>query len=85
LLREHGDKLPDAAKQQTQEKIDAVNKLKAEENLEALKAASENLAQHIQQLGAQMYQQPAAGGEANGNGAKDGEDVVDAEFTETPN
>jgi len=80
LLREHGDQLPEAAKQQTQEKIDAVNKLKAEENLEALKAASENLAQHIQQLGGQMYQQPAAGGTPNADAKR--EDVEDAEFTE---
>lgn len=78
LLREHGDKLPDAAKQQTQEKIENVNKLKSEENLEALKAAAEDLARHIQQLGGQMYQQPAAGGATDAKG----EDVEDAEFTE---
>lgn len=78
LLNEHGDKLPEAAKQQTQEKIATVNKLKGEENLEALKAAAEDLARHIQQLGGQMYQQPAAGGAANGKA----EDVEDAEFTE---
>jgi molecular chaperone DnaK len=95
LLREHGDKLPAQAKQQTQEKIEAVNKAKTEENYEALKANAEALAAHIQQLGAQMYQQPAAGatpeangnantdaGAANGKGKGKDEGVVDAEFTE---
>ncbi|MCU0463298.1 MAG: Hsp70 family protein, partial [Anaerolineae bacterium] len=85
LLREHGDKLPEDAKKQTQEKIDAVNKAKSEENFDAVKTTSEALASYIQQLGAQMYQQPAAGAApdaANGaDGAgnkdkKDGEDVV---------
>jgi molecular chaperone DnaK len=89
LLQDFADKLPEDAKTQTREKIDAVNAVKQGEDGEAIKAATEALAAHIQALGGQMYQQPgteAAGPEtANEPGKKPGagdEDVIDAEFTE---
>ncbi|MBK8137735.1 MAG: molecular chaperone DnaK [Chloroflexi bacterium] len=84
MMREHGDKLPEAAKKQTEEKIAAVNNARSAENLEQIKSTTDALAQHIQQLGGSMYQQPPTDG-ASTDGASQGgkgEDVVDAEFTE---
>lgn len=89
LLQDFADKLPEDAKTQTREKIDAVNAVKQGEDDAAIKAATEALATHIQALGGQMYQQPgteAPNAEApNETGKKSGagdEDVIDAEFTE---
>ena len=90
LLRDFADKLPEDAKTQTQEKIDAVRKAQESGEAAPLEAAMDALAQHIQTLGGRMYEQaPAAGTDGSaeaGNGeAKKGpndEDVVDAEFTE---
>jgi molecular chaperone DnaK len=96
FLREYGDKLPDEPKQQAQEKIDALKQVKDGEDISAIRDATDDLNQHLQTLGAQMYQdgagQAAPGGAANGdanasgNASKnkgDDEDVIDAEFTET--
>ncbi len=91
FLRDYGDKLPEDAKKTTQERIDEVNKAKAGDNADQIRAVTESLTLWMQQLGGQMYEQSAAGPEAAGAdgaagdaaGAKpDGEDVVDAEFTE---
>jgi len=84
MLREHGDKIPEAAKKQTEEKIAAVNNARSSENVDQIKSTTEALAQHIQQLGGAMYQQPPTDGAAAGgaSGTGKGEDVVDAEFTE---
>ncbi len=94
FLRDYGDKLPEDSKKQTREKIDAVNQAKNTNNIDQIRVVTESLTLWLQQLGGQMYEQPtSAGGDgasADGanssgpaNGAKpDGEDVVDAEFTE---
>ncbi len=88
LLRDFDDKLPEDAKKQTREKIDAVRKAQESNNSDQIKAAIEALTQHIQSLGGQMYEQPGAaapeGAAAEGNEKKgpNDEDVVDAEFTE---
>ncbi|KXK53418.1 MAG: molecular chaperone DnaK [Anaerolineae bacterium] len=86
LLREHGDKLPEQQKQQTHEMISAVNAAREAGDVDRIKSTSDALAQHIQQLGAAMYQQaPSSDSSDAGNGAggdNKGEDVVDAEFTE---
>jgi molecular chaperone DnaK len=92
LLREHDEKLPEDAKKQTRERIDAVNKAKEGGDIERITAATNALAEYIQTLGGQMYQQsgPATGdttgdtaGANAGDAKKSGdEDVVDAEFTE---
>lgn len=87
LLRDFDDKLPEDAKTQTREKIDAVRKAEEGGNPAEVKAATEALAQYIQTLGGQMYQQPAEGDAAGADGGAKGqgpddEDVVDAEFTE---
>jgi molecular chaperone DnaK len=88
FLREYGDKLPADGKKQVQEKIDALRKAQESDNLDNIRAATDALAQQMQALGGQMYQQgdapPAGGDGANAAGGKGraGEDVVDAEFTE---
>ena len=59
----------------------------ASENVEQMRTTVDALNQHLQTLGAQLYETPAAEGAPAGDGAqpgqnKSGEDVVDAEFTE---
>ncbi len=90
FLRDFGDKLPEDAKTQTQEGIDAVRKAEEGGEVDKIKAAVEALNQTIQTLGGQLYEQPGADGAPQGDqaapggeqGGSDGEDVVDAEFTE---
>ncbi len=94
FIRDYGDKLPEDAKKQTTEQIDAVRAAQNGGDVAKIRAATEALNQHIQTLGGRMYEQAGAAGvpgsdgaAANGaNGAADpkkrGEDVVDAEFTE---
>ncbi|MFN8449465.1 MAG: molecular chaperone DnaK [Anaerolineae bacterium] len=90
FLRDFGDKLPEDAKKQTQERIDALRKAEESGSADKIRAAVDALNQQIQTLGGSLYEQPGAagaqpgaqpGGEQPGNGDK-GEDVVDAEFTE---
>ncbi len=87
FLRDFADKLPEDAKKQTQEGIDAVRKAEEDGDLDKICAAVEALNQTIQTLGGRLYEQPGADAQpgdqaAPGAGGSDGEDVVDAEFTE---
>jgi len=98
MLRDFDERLPEDAKKQTAEHIEAVRaaqaKMAEDNNVEPVKQAVEALSQHIQSLGAQMYEQPGAAapdGANNASGANDGkngssqpddEDVIDAEFTD---
>ncbi|MEO8607824.1 MAG: molecular chaperone DnaK [Chloroflexota bacterium] len=91
FIKEYADRLPEDAKKQTQEKIDALKKAMEGSNFEAVKSATEALSQQLQTLGGSMYSQPAGGAAPTGtdeNGGSSGgqkgpdEDVVDAEFTE---
>jgi molecular chaperone DnaK len=92
LLRDFDEKLPEDAKKQTREKIEAVRKAQESSDEDQLRTTIEALAAHIQSLGGQMYEQPgaaAAPGADGKTGAADAkkksasdEDVVDAEFTE---
>ena len=84
LTREHKDKLPQAAVQQTEEKIEAARQAQAKNDIPAIKAATETLAQQIQMLGAQMYEEAAPPeSETVNQKSKNDEDIIDAEFTET--
>jgi molecular chaperone DnaK len=92
FLRDYGDKLPEDSKKTTRDRIDDVNKAKGTDNADQIRTTTEALTMWMQTLGGQMYEQPAAAGadgaNPNGGGAgpasgkPDGEDVVDAEFTE---
>jgi molecular chaperone DnaK len=81
LIREHNDKLPEEAVQQTEEKIEAVRQAQASENVSEITAATEALMAQLQTLSAQMYEEDAPPAEDQPE-AND-EDVIDAEFTET--
>ena len=88
VLKDFADKLPEDAKKQTQEKIDATRKAVEGGDLEKIKAATDALNQHIQTLGGSMYQQgasePAPGADPNAGQQQKpaGEDVVEGEYTE---
>jgi molecular chaperone DnaK len=87
VLRDFADRLPEDAKKQTNEKIEAVRSAQSSGNLDNIKAATDALNQHIQTLGGSMYDTGATqegGAEAGAGGTSKGpdEDVVDAEFTE---
>ena len=81
LIRDHKEKLPEEAVQQTEEKIEAVRKAQTSDNASEIKAATEALMQQLQTLGAQMYEEEAPAPE--GQAPAEDEDVIDAEFTET--
>jgi molecular chaperone DnaK len=87
FLRDFGDKLPEDAKKQTHERIDVLRKAEEGGDAEKIRAAADALNQHIQTLGGKLYEQPEGaapqGGAAGGSQGPQGEDVVDAEFTET--
>lgn len=86
FLKDYAEQLPEDAQAETQRLIDEINSVKDDGDVEAIKAATEELSQYMQELGGQMYQN--AEGEAppedGGEGFTDDEDedVVDAEFTE---
>ena len=91
-LREYGDKVPADLKTKADEGIAKLKELIKGEDIAAIRAASDELGQVLQQLGASMYQQagPAAGAGdmpgsepgpgGPGDGSPGGEDVVDGEF-----
>ncbi len=86
FLRDFGDKLPEDAKTQTHERIDALRSAEQSGDATKIRAAADALNQHIQTLGGKLYEQPAAEGAPGAGGSQQGpqgEDVVDAEFTET--
>jgi molecular chaperone DnaK len=89
-LREFGDKVPADTRSDIESKVAAVKKAAEGEDVAAIKSATESLGQSIQKIGAAVYQQPnAAGdasGEANGQGPnpnpESGPDVVEGEVKE---
>ncbi len=83
LLREHKDKLPEEAAQQTEEKIQALRAAQESGNIAEIKAATEALMAQLQTLGAQMYQDAEGAPAGQPAPETDDEDVIDAEFTET--
>ncbi len=93
-LEELGDKVPEEVKSRVNEKIAAIRSLLDNENAdtEAIKQATEELSQVVQEIGAAAYQQtpPAGAADAAGyspppppegqSGPSDDEEVVDGEF-----
>ncbi|MFA5746706.1 MAG: molecular chaperone DnaK [Candidatus Paceibacterota bacterium] len=77
-LKDLGDKTPADLKQEVAQKADELKKVKDGDNIESIKAKTQELSQSLQKIGAQMYQQqgPQAGqqqqpgqdGKDNGNG-----------------
>ena len=98
-IKDLGDKLDAALKSDIESKLEALKKLIEGEDVEAIKKATEELAQASHKLAEQLYsqaqgQQPGAdagaagaqpgAGAAGAAGAKKGDDdVIDADFTES--
>ncbi|MDX2163165.1 MAG: molecular chaperone DnaK [bacterium] len=87
FMTESGDKIAADARTQINDHIAELRKVIEGGDPEAIRTATNQLGQYLQQVGARMYEQPdaagaAADGSPNGNKGKSGEDVVDAEFTE---
>ncbi|MBX3045600.1 MAG: molecular chaperone DnaK [Anaerolineales bacterium] len=87
-LKDLGDKVPAASKQEIEDLIAKTRATLGGEDAAAMKSATEALMERLQKLGAEAYQGgagPAAGapgGDAGSSGPADGEDVVDGEFKE---
>ncbi len=82
VLRDFADKLPEDAKKQTQEKIDAVKKAIESGDADRIRAATDALNTQVQTRGGSMYQQPGAEEPGAQQQKKSGEDVVEGEYTE---
>ena len=94
-MGELGDKVDDAAKAKVEEKRTKLKEATEKEDFDAMKTLVEELQQELYTVGASVYQQAGAeagaapGGDAGAgadaaSGSSDaGDDVIDAEFTET--
>jgi len=88
-LREFGDKVPAEVRSEVEAKAAEVKKVAQEEDVAAIKSATEALGQVIQKIGAAVYQQPnVPGSDAGGAGPNPnpepeaGPDVVEGEVKE---
>ena len=88
-LGELGDKVDDKAKEKVEEKRVKLKEATEQENYDLMKSLVEELQQELYSLGASVYQQANAASQAaeptsaNESGKDDGDDVIDAEFTES--
>ena len=88
-LKDLGERVDASLKADIEQKMAALRKLMEGENVEALKQGTDALAQASHKLAEQLYQQQSrqqpggpADGAADAGAKKDGDDVVDADFTE---
>jgi molecular chaperone DnaK len=81
-LKDAGDKAPEDDKKAVTEKVEALKKVKDQDDVAVIKSAMDDLSNAIQKVGASMYQQPQPGpqptADTQGAGAQQG--PVDAEF-----
>ena len=89
-ISELGDKVDEAAKNKVEEKRVNLKEATEKDDYESMKTLVEELQQELYTLGASVYQQANAASQAAGDGdnsntdsKNDGDDVIDAEFTET--
>ncbi len=84
LLREEGSKVPPEARSDVEDKVAACRSALESNELDRIRAATQDLAESLQRLGAAMYQQPGATPPPEGEGytPPDDEDVIDGEFSE---
>ncbi len=68
MMKEHGEKANAEDKKDVEEKLEVLKKLKDTDDLEAIKKAGDDLATAAQKIGAAMYQQKPAEGEAAPSG-----------------
>jgi len=84
-LKDYGDKVSEADRTAISDAIAALKTAAEGDDVEAINAKSQALAEAAMKLGQAMYeasQQEAAGADAAAAAAKDGADVVDADFEE---
>ena len=88
-LAELGDKIDQATKSKVEEKSKALKDSIANEDYDSMKKLLEELQQELYAVGSSVYQQPgnqppAPGSEEQASSEKnDGDDVIDADFTES--
>jgi molecular chaperone DnaK len=90
MIRDYGDKLPDEAKQATEEKAEEVRQALESNNLDDIRRTTDDLVRQLQSLGASMYEQPGAAGpgdfaggaDMGGDGGQPDEDVVEGEVVD---
>ena len=90
-VKDLGERLDAALKTDIEQKIEALRRVMEGEDAEAIKQATDTLAQASHKLAEQLYQQQSQAGAADGgcaagscaaDGKKGGDDVVDADYTE---
>ncbi|WP_320663584.1 molecular chaperone DnaK [Prochlorococcus sp. MIT 1223] len=88
-MSELGDKIDEEAKKKVEDKRIKLKEATEKDDFETMKTLLEDLQKELYSLGASVYQQANAASEAaegtgtNTNTSTDGDDVIDAEFTET--
>jgi len=86
-IGELGDKVDEAAKTKVEEKRVKLKEATEKDDYETMKSLVEELQQELYSLGASVYQQANSAAQAaedsNADGKSDGDDVIDAEFTES--
>jgi len=86
-ISELGDKVDESAKNKVEEKRVKLKEATEKDDYESMKSLVEELQQELYSLGASVYQQANAASQAaedsNTDTKNDGDDVIDAEFTET--
>ncbi len=86
-IGELGDKVDEAAKAKVEEKRVKLKEATEKDDYESMKSLVEELQQELYSLGASVYQQANAASQAADDSTtdskNDGDDVIDADFTET--
>ena len=86
-IGELGDKVDEAAKAKVEEKRVKLKEATEKDDYESMKSLVEELQQELYSLGASVYQQASdasqAAADSNTDSKVDGDDVIDADFTET--
>ena len=87
-LTELGDKIDSAAKAKVEEKSKALKEATDKEDYDSMKKLLEELQQELYAVGSSVYQQPGnqpptAGNDSNNSSDNEGDDVIDADFTES--
>ena len=86
-IGELGDKVDEAAKAKVEEKRVKLKEATEKDDYESMKTLVEELQQELYSLGASVYQQAndasQAAADSNTESKVDGDDVIDADFTET--
>merc|ERR1711977_613049 len=86
-MSELGDKVDEAAKSKVEEKRVKLKEATEKDDYETMKTLVEELQQELYSLGASVYQQAndasQAAADSNTDSKVDGDDVIDADFTET--